>query len=112
MAAPTGYPSWAYNSAGQPALIVQSLTAFNALGGPGTWSSTPFSSAAPVPAVAFDSYVAGTGNDQILAIRLQQQLIENRISNQYLAILAAPFADDPVTILRPDVLANDASLTS
>ena len=114
MAAPTGFPSWAYNSniPAQSALIVQSLAQFNALPGPGTWSSTPFATPVPVPSAPFDSLTNGTGNYQVTDIRLQQQLIEARITNQFLAVLAQPFADDAVTILRPDILINDASLTS
>ncbi len=112
MAAPNGFPSWAYNSAGQSPLIVFSLAAFNALPGPGTWSATPFAAASTGSTAPFDTLTNGTGTYQVTDIRLQQQLIEARISNQYLAILAAPFGDDPLTILRPDVLANDASLTS
>jgi hypothetical protein len=111
MAAPTSFPSWAYNSAGQPALIVPSLTAFNALLGPGTWSSTPFSTATPVPPAPYDTYVLGTGTDQVLAIRMQQLLVEARAQSEMMA-QAFLLNDDPVTIMRPDILANDASLTS
>jgi hypothetical protein len=38
MAAPNGYPSWVYNRT-QPAVIVNTLEAFNALGG--FWGTTP-----------------------------------------------------------------------
>jgi hypothetical protein len=121
MAAPTGYPSWAYNSAwnGQPNAfqapqVVQTLAQFNALGGPGTWSATPFPpSTTPVPSPPFDTVTNGTGTLQVTDIRLQQMLIEMRASNYLLSTMAGPFnADDPQTVMRPDILANDASLTS
>lgn len=106
MAAPSGYPSWAYNSAGQSAQIVLSLTAFNALGGPGTWSSTPFGTTLPVPSAPFDP------NFQITDIRLQQQLIEQRVTNYMLSQMAGNIAEDVVLTIRADILANDASITS
>ena len=111
MAAPNGFPSWAYNSAGQPALIVQSLTAFNALGGTGTWSATPFSTTTATSVAPFDTLSLGTGNYQVTDIRLQQSLVESRITNMLLSQLLGN-ADDLQQVLRPDVLANDASLTS
>ena len=110
MAAPTSFPSFAYNSSGQPAQIVATLTAFNALGGVGTWSSTPFPPT-PVLGAPYDSLVAGTGLLQVIGIRLEQLLIENRISNQMLQF-GFNLSDDPVTQLRPDILANDSSLSS
>jgi hypothetical protein len=111
MAAPTGFPSWAYNSAGQPALIVQSLTAFNALPGPGTWSSTPFGTTTATNVAPFDTLTGGTGALQVTDIRAQQSLVESRITNMLLSQLLGN-ADDLQQVLRPDVLANDASLTS
>jgi hypothetical protein len=112
MAAPTGYPSWAYNSAGQASLIVQSLAQFNALPGPGTWSATPFAASPPVPPNApYDTLTGGTGTLQVTDIRLQQMLIEARVQS-YMMAQAFNLNDDPQTIARPDVLANDASLTS
>lgn len=113
MAAPTGFPSWAYNSAGQSSLIVFSLAQFNALPGPGTWSATPFPASPPVPPVApFDTVTSpGTSSLQVTDIRLQQMLVELRVSN-YMAAQAFNLNDDPQTIIRPDVLTNDASLTS
>ena len=111
MAAPTSYPSWAYNSAGQPALIVASLTAFNALAGNGTWSATPFAPT-PTPSTApYDSLVNGTGILQVIGIRLEQMLIENRVQSQLMQF-GFNIADDPVTQIRPDILLNDSSLTS
>jgi hypothetical protein len=115
MAAPNGYPSWAYNSAGQPALIVLSLTQFNALLGPGTWSATPFASTATGSTAPFDTLTSGTGSLQVTDIRAQQSLVENRIQNMLLSQISqllGGLPDDPQIILRPDVLANDASLTS
>jgi hypothetical protein len=111
MAAPTGFPSWAYNSAAQPAIIVQSLAQFNALPGPGTWSATPFATATPAPSPPYDSLVGGTGSLQVTDIRLQQLLVESR-AQSYMMAQAFNLNDDPQTIIRPDVLANDASLTS
>lgn len=112
MAAPTGYPSWAYNSAGQSALIVQTLAQFNALPGPGTWSATPFSTTTPVPPAPFDTLVSpGSSTLQVTDIRLQQMLVEARVQS-YMMANAFLGSDDPQTVIRPDVLANDASLTS
>ena len=114
MAAPSGYPSWAYNSAGQPALIVTMLAAFNALPGPGTWSATPFSTSSSGSTAPFDTVTSpGTSNLQVTDIRLQQMLIEARVQSYMLAqALMINEHDDPQTVIRPDVLANDASLTS
>ncbi len=115
MAAPNGYPSWCYNSNGQPALIVQSLTAFLALPTPGTWSATPFVSAASSSTAPYDTLTAGTGSLQITDIRAQQTLVENRIQNMLLSQISQLLGgnpDDPQIILRPDVVANDAGLTS
>ncbi len=106
------YPSSAYNSAGQPTIVVFSLAQFNALGGPGTWSATPFASSTPSTSTApFDTVTNGTGTYQVTDIRLQQQLIEARISNMILSQILGN-TDDLQSVLRPDVLANDASLTS
>ena len=43
--------------------------------------------------------------------RLQQILVENRVQSMMLA-QAFNITDDPQTVLRPDVRANDASLSS
>ena len=102
MAAPTGYPSWVYNSTQQSSLIVANVAAFNALGGNGTWTTTPYLGVSGIPT---DPNLTDTD------IRLQQILIENRIQNQLLQF-GFNLVDDPVTQLRPDVLANDSSLTS
>lgn len=111
MAAPNGYPSWAYNSTGQPSVIVNSLAAFNALGGTGTWSSTPFPAPAPPAQAPFDSLIAGTGSYFATDQRLQQLIVEARVQSMMMA-QAFNTTDDPQTGLRPDVLANDSSLTS
>ena len=112
MAAPTGFPSWSYNSAGQSALIVQSLAAFNALPGPGTWSSTPFASSTTGSTAPFDTVTSpGTSSLQVTDIRLQQMLVEARVQT-YMMANAFLGTDDPQMLIRPDVLANDASLTS
>lgn len=102
MAAPTSYPSWAYNAIQGASLIVANVAAFNALGGVGTWTTTPFPGIAGIPT---DPGLTDTD------VRLQQILIENRISNQLLQF-GFNLVDDPVTQLRPDILSNDSSLTT
>lgn len=102
MAAPTGYPSYVYNSTQLASLVVNTVAAFNALPGPGTWTTTPFVGASGIPT---DPGLTDTD------IRLQQILIENRISNQLLQF-GFNLVDDPVLQLRPDILQNDSSLTS
>lgn len=109
MAAPTSFPSWSYNPT-QAAVVVQSLTAFNALPGPGIWSATPYTPT-PLLGAPYDSLVAGTGLLQVIGIRLEQILIENRVQNQMMQF-GFGLGTDPVTELRPDVLANDSSLSS
>lgn len=110
MAAPTSFPSWAYNSAGQTSLVVQTLAAFNALGGGGTWSATPFTPSTLL-AAPYDSLVAGTGILQVIGIRMEQLVIEQRVTNQMMQI-GLNIVDDPVTQIRPDILLNDSSLSS
>lgn len=102
MAAPTGYPSFAYNSTQLVSLIVPNVAAFNALGGPGVWTTTPFAGISGIPT---DPGLTDTD------IRLQQLLIESRISNQLLQF-GFNLVDDPVTQIRPDILANDSGLTT
>ncbi len=97
------FPSWAYNSAGQAAQIVASQAAFNALASVGSWAFTPY-----VIATATAPVDVGFSNTDI---RLQQILIEQRITNQLLQI-ASTIADDPVTQIRADILANDSSLVT
>jgi len=97
------YPSYAYNSAGQPAVIVASQAAFQALGGVGTWALTPFATA--VSSAPVDVGFSNTD------IRLQQMLIEQRLTNQLL-VNGLNIADDPQTQYRPDILANDSSLVT
>lgn len=99
------FPSWAYNSAGQPAVLVASQAAFNALGGLGTWAFTPYATA--IVTAPVDTTPLLTATD----IRLQQMLIEQRVTNQLLQI-GLNVADDPQTQIRPDVLANDSGLTT
>lgn len=101
MAAPTGYPSWAYNSAGQPAQIVANLAAFNALGGIGTWSTTPFPGSGTVPS---DPNLTDTDT------RLQQIMVEARLSNNLLAAIAQ--MPDDLLAWRQDIIANDSGLTT
>ena len=102
MAAPTGYPSWVYNATQLTSLIVNNVAAFNALPAPGVWTTTPYLGLGGIPA---DPGFTDTD------IRLQQILIESRIQNQLLQF-GFGMSDDPVTQLRPDILANDSSLTS
>lgn len=102
MAAPNGYPSWAYNGppSFQSSVIVTSLAQFNALGGPGVWSATPFPGAP-------GSNPSDPG-ETITDSYLRALLIENRVQS---ALQASGFnsPDDPVTQLRPDISANDSS---
>lgn len=102
MAAPTSYPSFVFNSTQLVSLVVTTVAAFNALPGPGTWTTTPFAGVSGVPT---DPNLTNTD------IRLQQSLIEQRITNQLLQF-GFNLVDDPVTQLRPDILANDSGLTT
>lgn len=102
MAAPTGYPSWVYNATQLSQVIVPNVAAFNALPGPGVWTTTPFVGISGIPT---DPNLTDTD------IRLQQILIEARVSNQLLQF-GFNLVDDPVTQLRPDILQNDSGLTT
>jgi len=100
------FPSWAFNSAGQSAVIVQSQAQFQALSGPGTWSFTPFPIATvTAPQDTIPGVLSATD------VRLQQMLIEQRITNQLLTF-GLNIADDAQTQIRPDILANDSGLTT
>lgn len=101
MAAPTGYPSWAYNSTQLSSLIVQNAAAFNALSGPGIWTTTPFNSATN----PFDP------NEQITDTFLKNVLIELRAGN-YMQAQAFGITEDYQSVIRPDVAVNDVALTS
>lgn len=100
--APTSYPSYAYNSTQLVSVVVANVAAWTALPGPGTWQTYPYAGISGIPT---DPGLTDTD------IRLQQILIENRIANQLLQV-GLGVVDDPVTQLRPDILANDSSLTS
>lgn len=101
MAAPNGYPSWVYNSTQLVSLIVPNVAAFNALAGPGVWTTTPFAGTSGIPT---DPGLTDTD------IRLQQILIENRMTN---AVLTWGFnLSDDLPTLRADILANDSGLTT
>ncbi len=102
MAAPTSYPSYAYNATQLLTVIVNTASAFNALTGPGVWTTTPYLGVGGIP-----TDPGFTDTD----IRLQQMLIEMRILNQQVQF-GFNLPDDPVLSLRPDILANDSSLTS
>jgi hypothetical protein len=101
MAAPNGYPSWVYNSTQASSLIVQNVSAFQALPGPGTWTTTPFPGIGGIPT---DPGLTDTD------IRLQQILVEARLGNNLIAMLG-PFSDDLLT-WRQDIAANDSGLTT
>lgn len=101
MAAPTGYPSWVYNSTQSTSLIVTTVAAFNALPAPGTWTTTPFPGVSGIPA---DPGLTDTD------VRLQQILVESRLGNNLLAMLG-PFPDDLIA-WRQDIVANDSGLTT
>jgi hypothetical protein len=95
------FPSVAYqNVAPFGSQIVQTQAALTALGS--TWSTTP--TAAPTVIAPTDPGFTDTD------IRLQQLLIEQRITNQLIA-QANPGLDDPQT-LRADVVLTDVALTS
>lgn len=99
------FPSFAYNSAGQSPQIVASQAAFNLLAGPGTWAFSPF--ATPNLTAPIDTTPILTATDT----RLQQLLVEARVTNQMLAI-GLNIVDDPQTQIRPDIQANDVALTT
>lgn len=101
MAAPNGYPSYVYNATQQASLVVNNVAAFNALGGPGVWTTTPFPGLGGFPT---DPGLTDTD------IRLQQILVESRLGNNLLAMLG-PFSDDLVA-WRQDIVANDSGLTT
>lgn len=96
------FPSFVYNAT-QPAQIVASQAAFNALPGTG-WAFTPFPVVAP-PVVPSDPGFINTDT------RLQQQLVEMRMLNAMFA-QANGITDDPQTMLRPDYLANDSGIAT
>lgn len=101
MAAPNGYPSWVYNSTQLSSLVITSAAAFAALPGPGTWTTTPYAGVSGIPT---DPGLTDTD------IRLQQILIENRMTN---AVLTWGFnLSDDLPTLRADILANDSGLTT
>ena len=102
MAAPTGYPSWVYNSTQLASLIVQTVAQFNALSGAGLWTTTPFAS--PPGSVPTDPGFINTDT------RLQQLLIESRIAN--LLLYSGMNSIDELTALRAEVLALDSGLTT
>ncbi len=102
MAAPTSYPSYAYNPT-QPPVIVANVTQFNALPPPGVWSATPYPNNPPT--------APSDPGVPISDLRLQQILIEQRVTNQLLQF-GLNIVDDPMTQIRPDVLANDSGLNT
>lgn len=101
MAAPTSYPSYVYNSTQMSTLVVANVAAFNALPAPGVWTTTPFPGVSGIPA---DPGLTDTDT------RLQQILIENRLSNAIL-LSGLNLSDDYLT-WRQDFLANDSGLTT
>ena len=109
MAAPTSYPSAVFNQTQNVSnLVVNTVQQFNALPAPGVWTTTPYlPNAGGAP---FDTLVNGSGLLQVIGDRLQQSLIENRLSNAIL--LAGLNMSDDYIAWRADFLANDSSLTS
>lgn len=101
MAAPTGYPSYAYNSTQQSTVIVTTVAQFNALPAPGVWTTTPYAGVSGIPA---DPGLTDTD------VRLQQILVESRLSNNILAMLGN-YSDDLLS-WRQDIVANDSGLTT
>ena len=102
MAAPTGYPSWVYNSAQSSSLIVLNVAQFNALSGAGTWTTTPF--------VGIPGSVPTDPNLTDTDIRLRQSLVEQRLTNNLLAMIAE--APDDLVAWRLDIVNNDSGLTT
>ena len=107
--AAVAFPSWIYNATLLQAQVVQTQAAKDALGT--GWSFTPF--APPPPSgVPFD-----VGPPQfpitypITDTRLQQILVEQRMLNMMFA-QEFNIADDPITVLRPDIVANDSALAT
>ena len=103
MATATSFPTYAYAAGQQPQLVLNqaALTALGPL-----WFTTP-------PLVSSLTAPIDTTPGQLTAtdIRLQQMLIEQRVTNQLLQI-GLNVADDPQLQIRPDVLANDSSVNS
>ncbi len=95
------FPSWAYNAT-QAAQIVASQAAFTALGA--GWSFSPF--APPGQIAPIDTTPVLTATD----IRLQQSLIEQRITN--LLLNTGLNSPDELTALRAEVLALDGGLAT
>ena len=100
MAAPTSYPSWIYNSTQLLALVIDTVEEFDALPGPGQWTTTPF----VVPPADTPSDPGFIVTDQ----RLQQILIESRVANLMLSagLLPGAGAQDE----QDDVTGQDAGL--
>ena len=101
MAAPTSYPSWAYNAT-QPAQVVLNLAQFNALPPPGVWGTVPFASS--TSGIPVDPGFTDTDT------RLQQSLIEQRITN--LLLYNGLNSLDELSALRAEVLQIDSGLTT
>jgi hypothetical protein len=83
MAAPNGFPSFAYNRT-QPAVIVNTLAAFEALPPPGVWRSSPFPENPPIEPVPPE---VGTPVGALLLI--------------YAALLAQNPTTAPATLMAP-----------
>lgn len=101
MAAPTSYPSYAYNATQLSTVIVANVAAFNALPAPGVWTTTPYAGVSGIPA---DPGLTDTD------VRLQQILVESRLGNNILAMLGN-YSDD-LLAWRQDIVANDSGLTT
>ncbi len=101
MAAPTSYPSAAYNATQLKTVVVQDLAGFNALSGVGTWTTTPYPGLSGFPV---DPGLTDTD------IRLQQILVESRLGNNLMAMLGS--ISDDLVAWRQDIVANDSGLTT
>lgn len=101
MAAPTSYPSYAYNATQLTSVIVANVAAFNALSGPGTWTTTPFPGSGSIPT---DPGLTDTD------IRLQQILVESRLQSNLLGMIGS--ITDDLVAWRQDIVANDSGLTT
>ena len=102
MAAPTSYPSWVYNSTQFASQIVNTVAQFTALPAPGTWTTTPF--------VGLPGSIPADPGLTDTDIRLQQILVEARLSNNLLAELGT--ISDDLLAWRQDIAANDSGLTT
>ncbi len=96
------FPGYYYNAVQNSVLIVQNQAQANALSGPGTWTTTPF--------VGIPGSVPTDPGFTDTDIRLQQSLVEQRLTNNLLAMIAE--APDDLVAWRQDIVNNDSGLTT